>query len=59
MQRLKMQFEETGEVRCPRTGEWFMGTHGPDQARFDFECQRLPILRLVFEEAKEVNDAEA
>jgi hypothetical protein len=43
-----ISFERTGEVRCPKKGEWFMGSDGyPKQAYFDFEEQVFDILRLI------------
>jgi hypothetical protein len=46
MTNFKLVYEETGETRPPRTGEWFRGNNGFEvQARFDFSCQSFPILR--------------
>ncbi len=37
---------ETGEIRPPKTGEWFLGSNGyPVMARFDFTAQEFRILR--------------
>lgn len=53
-----LTYEETGEVRPPRAGEWFRGYNGgPDQARFDFSCQAFPILRQLLKEAPEDTEA--
>jgi hypothetical protein len=41
-------WKETGEVRPPQCGEWFLNSRGcPEQAIFDFEATELPIMRLV------------
>lgn len=45
MTKVEEKFHETGEVRSPRKGEWFMGDRCPEQARFDFTIQKFPILR--------------
>lgn len=50
----KIVYEETGEVRPPRRGEWFRGYNGvEDQARFDFFIQSFPILRMRIVELDE------
>jgi 2-keto-3-deoxy-6-phosphogluconate aldolase len=47
MKNLNMLFEETGEDRPPRAGEWFRGIGGFEvQARCDFTVQSFPILRM-------------
>jgi len=44
----EMRFEETGEERPPRRGEWYMGMLGaPALAPRDFYIRHLPILRRV------------
>jgi hypothetical protein len=46
--RMRIVYEETGEVRPPREGEWFRGYKGiEDRARFDFTIQKFPILRML------------
>lgn len=44
--REAMRFEETGQERPPRRGEWYMGMLGaPALAPKDFAMRCLPILR--------------
>lgn len=43
-----MRFEETGQERPPRKGEWYMGMCGiPALAPKDFAIRCLPILRRL------------
>lgn len=47
---MELRYEETGEVRPPRAGEWFRTSRGGEErARFDFSATSLPILREVFQ----------
>ena len=51
MKEINIRWEETGEVRPPRQGEYFRNPRGfEEQARFDFRATSFPILRLVKEE---------
>lgn len=51
------RYIETGEVRAPKTGEWFLGNNGyPVVARFDFVLQKFPILREEITETIEDPD---
>ena len=53
MTNFKLLYEETGEVRPPRAGEWFRSPQGWEvRAEFDFHEQSFPILiqRLVPDE---------
>jgi len=53
---MKLTYEETGEVRPPRAGEWFRTPRGGEmQARFDFTQQEFPILIEKFGLAKEAD----
>lgn len=46
--REAMRFEETGQDRPPRRGEWYMGMLGaPALAPKDFAMRCLPILKRV------------
>ena len=48
-------YEETGEVRPPRCGEWFRGyLDSPVRARSDFVIQSFPILRMRLVQDDEV-----
>ena len=41
-------YEDTGEIRPPREGEWFRGIGNvPRRAYFDFHVQSFPILRMI------------
>lgn len=42
-----MRFENTGEDRPPRKGEWYWGNSGPAMADRDFDLRCLPILRRI------------
>jgi hypothetical protein len=46
MADVDMVFEETGEVRPPRAGEWFRGLGCELRAEFAFREQSFPILRM-------------
>lgn len=49
---MTLTYEETGEVRPPRFGEWFRTPRGGEErARMDFKHQSFPILRERFEPA--------
>lgn len=58
MGEMTVKYVDTGETRCPMTGEWFRSEKGaPEQARFDFEATKFPILRMeVTELEREVKD---
>jgi hypothetical protein len=43
----KWLVEETGEVRCPRKRESFLGGYGIDTASIDYAASKLPILRVT------------
>lgn len=44
-------FKETGEVRPPLQGEYFLNSRGfIEQARFDFYAQKFKIIRIRVEE---------
>src|SRR3990172_257490 len=48
MKKITMQWEETGEVRCPKQGEWYLDKRGlPSKASFDFSANKFPIIRLL------------
>lgn len=43
-----MRFIKTGEVRCPKKGEYFINSWGvEEQARLDFEANELEITQLA------------
>ncbi len=45
---MRQIFERTGEHRCPKAGEWFVGCTGcSTQARIDFQEQQFDILRII------------
>jgi hypothetical protein len=44
-----LRYEETGEIRPPRVGEFFKGSVGVERARFDFRTQSFPIMREILE----------
>lgn len=47
---MELRYEETGEVRPPRAGEWFRTSRGGEErARFDFSVSPLPILKEIFQ----------
>lgn len=49
---MSLRYEQTGEFRPPRCGEWFETRPGVEErARFDFAQQSFPILRMIFEPA--------
>jgi hypothetical protein len=55
---MKLTYEETGEVRPPKAGEWFKTPQGGEKlARFDFSGQSFPILTEKFGPAEEPNAA--
>jgi hypothetical protein len=51
----EIKFTQTGLIRAPRAGEWFLGTKGiPIQAVHDFQTTQFPILKMeVIEENAE------
>lgn len=55
--KMELRYEETGEVRPPRAGEWFRTSRGGEErARFDFSVSPLPILKEIFQ-PKETKNA--
>lgn len=51
---MKIEYKETGEVRCPEYGEYFRNLRGiPIQARFDFHASEFPILEQIITEDDE------
>lgn len=55
---MELIYEETGEVRPPRAGEWFKTPRGGEErARFDFSVQEFPILREILRPAEESDAA--
>ena len=55
MTKVNLIYEKTGEVRCPREGEWFEDTEGrPHQARFTFHVQKFKILREVIQREENI-----
>lgn len=53
-----MRFEETGEERRPRRGDWYRGLRGPAMAERDFDVRSLPILRRVDDGARSAEEIE-
>ncbi len=61
------RFEQTGTVRPPRAGEWYLDEQGkPDEALVDFRVRAYPILRRklsddhtesIFEAANMANES--
>ena len=40
-----VEYEPTGEFRCPKVNDWYLLPTGPRQSVWDFEIERYPILR--------------
>ncbi len=50
---MTIKYVRTGEFRTPNEGDWFLDSSGnPVQARFNFACIDLAIVRQVIEEMK-------
>lgn len=58
-EHMELVYEETGETRSPRAGEWFKTPRGGEErARFDFSVQEFPILREILRPAQKQEDAQ-
>ncbi len=56
MKEIKIKYENTGDIRCPKEGEWFRNPRGvPEKAMFDFSSIKLPIVKQVIIE-EEIRD---
>ncbi len=57
MKNFKIVYLPTGEIRPPRTGEWFKNDRNCfEQAMFDFHAIELSIYTMEVEEIKDQPD---